>query len=90
MILARLRPLRPAGVFATLSATPTLAAQSVTIRTRSDAESSQVGFEPVGLLIQPGQIVRFVCEANQLSAAMSFVRWHTQMIRHLDRKRLEA
>jgi plastocyanin len=58
----------------------------VTIRTRSDAESSQVGFDPVGLLIQPGQIVRFVCEANQLSAATSFVRWHTQMIRHLDRQ----
>jgi plastocyanin len=31
---------------------------------RSDAEGSRVGFDPVGLLTQPGQTVRWVCDAN--------------------------
>ena len=36
---------------------------------RSDVEGSHVGFDPVGLLIQPGQTVRFVCEANYHTTA---------------------
>jgi plastocyanin len=36
----------------------------VEIRMRSDEEGSQVGFDPIGLLLQPGQTVRWRCEAN--------------------------
>jgi len=36
----------------------------VEIHMRSNAEGSHVGFDPVGLLIQPGQTVRWVCAAN--------------------------
>ena len=36
----------------------------VEIHMRSDAEGSHVGFDPVGLLIQPGETVRWVCDAN--------------------------
>ena len=36
---------------------------------RSDADVARVGFDPVGLLIQPGRTVRFVCEANYHTTA---------------------
>jgi plastocyanin len=31
---------------------------------RSDPEGAQVGFDPIGVLLQPGQTVRWVCEAS--------------------------
>jgi plastocyanin len=36
----------------------------VEIHMRSDPEGSHVGFDPVGLLIRPGQTVRWICDAN--------------------------
>src|SRR4051794_11176381 len=69
MILTRRSLLRLSGVFASLSVAPAPAAGAVTIRLRSDTEGSHVGFDPIGLLIQPGRIVRFVCEANYHTTA---------------------
>lgn len=43
---------------------PIQAQEPVTIRMRSDADGSHVGFDLAGLLIQPGRTVRFLCEAN--------------------------
>lgn len=40
------------------------AAEVFEIRMRSDASGGVVGFDPVGVLLQPGQTVRWVCEAN--------------------------
>jgi plastocyanin len=68
MILARRSLLGTAGLFATVVA-PALAAGPLTIRLRSDAEGGHVGFDPIGLLIQPGRTVRFVCEANYHTTA---------------------
>ncbi|MBX6742709.1 MAG: plastocyanin/azurin family copper-binding protein [Acetobacteraceae bacterium] len=34
------------------------------IRMLSDEDGSHVGFDPVGLLLQPGQTVRWICVAN--------------------------
>lgn len=39
-------------------------AGTVEIRMLSDEDGSHVGFDPVGLLLQPGQTVRWVCVAN--------------------------
>jgi plastocyanin len=64
MILARRRLLRIGGAFAILPAEVSAAEEPVTIRMRSDADGGHVGFDPVGLLIQPGRTVRFLCEAN--------------------------
>lgn len=36
----------------------------VAIHMVSDQDGSQVGFDPIGLLIQPGQTVRWICDAN--------------------------
>ncbi|MFL5287939.1 MAG: plastocyanin/azurin family copper-binding protein [Rhodopila sp.] len=36
---------------------------------RSDADGAHVSFDPIGLLIQPGQTVRFHCEANYHTTA---------------------
>jgi plastocyanin len=36
----------------------------VEIRMRSDTDGAHVGFDLVGLLIQPGQTLRWICEAN--------------------------
>ena len=47
---ARLRPVRASGI--------------VEIRLRSDALGTHVWFDPIGLLIEPGQTVRWVNEAN--------------------------
>ena len=38
--------------------------QVVEIRMKSDAGGGVVGFDPVGVLLQPGQIVRWICDAN--------------------------
>jgi plastocyanin len=40
----------------------------VEIRMRSDTDGGRVGFDPVGLLIQPGQTLRWICEANYHTA----------------------
>jgi plastocyanin len=36
----------------------------VEVHMRSDAAGAHVGFDPIGLLIEPGQTVRWVCDAN--------------------------
>jgi plastocyanin len=41
----------------------------VEIRMRSDADGGHVGFDPVGLLVQPGQTLRWICEVNYHTAA---------------------
>ncbi len=64
MRLARRRLLHLGAATAALYAEPIRAETPVTIRMRSDADGGHVGFDPVGLLIQPGQTVRFLCEAN--------------------------
>jgi plastocyanin len=64
MILARRHLLHLGGVWAIAPAVGSQAHQPVTIRMRSDTEGSHVGFDPVGLLIQPGRTVRFLCETN--------------------------
>src|ERR1039457_548900 len=69
MILARRRLLRLGGVFTLLHAEPIRAQEPVTIRMRSDTDGAHVGFDPVGLLIQPGPTVRFLCEANYHTTA---------------------
>jgi plastocyanin len=69
MILPRRSLLHMAGVFAALPVGSAPAAGPLTIRLRSDAEGSYVGFDPIGLLIQPGRTVRFVCEANYHTTA---------------------
>jgi plastocyanin len=40
------------------------AADTVEIHTKSDPDGSVVGFDPIGLLIAPGQTVRWICDAN--------------------------
>ena len=40
------------------------AADIVEIRMQSDASGSRVYFDPIGILIEPGHVVRWVCEAN--------------------------
>ena len=40
------------------------AAKAVEIRMRSDPDGAHVGFDPIGILIEPGQTVRWVCDAN--------------------------
>lgn len=39
-------------------------AEPAVVHMRSDPEGSRVGFDPVGLLIEKGQAVRWTCEAN--------------------------
>lgn len=41
---------------------------AVEIRMRSNADGSWVGFDPVGLFIEPGRTVRWVCKANYHTA----------------------
>lgn len=40
------------------------AAGRVEIHMKSDPSGGVVGFDPVGVLLQPGQIVRWICDAN--------------------------
>ncbi len=48
----------PAGVFAQSSD------HVIAVHMKSDAVGAVVGFDPVGVLLQPGQIVRWICDAN--------------------------
>lgn len=58
------RALGGAGL-ALLAGAPALAAdQPIVIRMVSDPDGSHVGFDPIGILIRPGQTVRWVCESN--------------------------
>jgi plastocyanin len=36
----------------------------VVIQMKSDTQGSHVGFDPIGVLIQPGQTVRWICASN--------------------------
>jgi plastocyanin len=38
--------------------------QVVEIHMRSDAAGAHVGFDPIGILIEPGQTVRWICDGN--------------------------
>lgn len=40
------------------------AAEFIEIHMKSDPEGGVVGFDPVGVLLQPGQTVRWVCDDN--------------------------
>jgi plastocyanin len=53
-----------AGVAASALVRPARAADVVEIRLRSDALGTKVWFDPIGVLIEPGQTVRWVNEAN--------------------------
>ena len=39
-------------------------AKMVEIHMRSDADGAHVGFDPIGILVEPGQTVRWICDAN--------------------------
>jgi plastocyanin len=41
----------------------------VEIHMRSDSDGAHVGFDPVGLLIQPGRTLRWICDANYHTTA---------------------
>ena len=67
--LSRRTALRAGGLLLAGLAAPALirrarAAGVVEIRMRSDPLGTQVGFDPIGVLIAPGQTVRWVNEAN--------------------------
>lgn len=51
-------------VVAAAAGPPGRAAAVFEIRMRSDPNGGVVGFDPVGALLQPGQVVRWICEAN--------------------------
>jgi plastocyanin len=57
--------LRTGGVWVACLAAPRLArsASLVEIRMRSDVRGEHVGFDPIGVLIQPGQTVRWITES---------------------------
>jgi plastocyanin len=69
VICVRRHLLRLGGAVVILRTVPSSAEAPVTIRMRSDEDGANVGFDPVGLLIQPGQTVRFHCEANYHTTA---------------------
>jgi plastocyanin len=69
VIFARRHLLGLGGAFVIAHTGASPAGVPVTIRMRSDADGAHVGFDPVGLLIQPGQMVRFHCEANYHTTA---------------------
>lgn len=53
------------GLFlGTLFGSRARAADVVEIHMKSDPSGGMVGFDPIGLLIQPGQTVRWICDAN--------------------------
>jgi plastocyanin len=53
-----------AGLAARAAPRPVRAGGVVEIRLRSDTLGTTVGFDPIGLLIEPGQTVRWVNQAN--------------------------
>jgi len=69
MTLIRRRLLQLGGTLALLRPETIRAEEPVLIRMRSDGDGAHVGFDPVGLLIQPGRTVRFLCEANYHTTA---------------------
>jgi plastocyanin len=69
MMLIRRRLLQLGGVLAILRPEPSRAEEPVVIRMRSDGDGARVGFDPVGMLIQPGRMIRFLCEANYHTTA---------------------
>ena len=38
--------------------------QVVEVHMKSDAAGGLVGFDPVGVILQPGQVVRWICDSN--------------------------
>jgi plastocyanin len=66
--LGRREALRTGGLLLAALAAPATVrpalADIIAIRLRSDALGTQVWFDPVGVLIEPGQTVRWVNEAN--------------------------
>jgi plastocyanin len=67
--LSRRAALRAGGFMLAGLATPALvrparASEIVEIRMRSDPLGTQVAFDPMGVLIEPGETVRWVIEAN--------------------------
>jgi plastocyanin len=63
--MTRREILRAGGLWAAGLAAPRLgrSASPVEIRMRSDARGEHVGFDPIGVLIQPGQTVRWITES---------------------------
>jgi len=51
--------LLPHGWYVALAAT-----EVIDVRMRSDEQGGMVHFDPIGVLLQPGQRVRWTCEAN--------------------------
>lgn len=47
-----------------LPAVARAADDALVIKMVSDPQGSRVGFDPIGLLVKPGQRIRWVCEAN--------------------------
>jgi plastocyanin len=63
--MTRRELLRTGGLWVAGLAAPRLgrSASLVEIRMRSDARGEHVGFDPIGILIQPGQTVRWITES---------------------------
>jgi len=63
--MTRRELLRAGGPWLASLAAPRLArsASAVEIRMRSDARGEHVGFDPIGLLIRPGQAVRWIMDS---------------------------
>src|SRR5262249_60334019 len=63
--MTRRELLRVGGVWVACLAAPRLArsASVVEIRMQSDVRGEHVGFDPIGVLIQPGQTVRWITES---------------------------
>lgn len=69
MMLIRRRLLQLGGLLAIIRPEPIRAEEPVLIRMRSDGDGAHVGFDPVGMLIQPGRTIRFLCAANYHTTA---------------------
>lgn len=53
-----------AGALLTCTSTTAAFAQVFEIHMKSDPMGGIVGFDPIGVMLQPGQIVRWICDAN--------------------------
>jgi plastocyanin len=63
-MLTRRMLLAAGGLALTAAAAARAADGVVTIHMVSDPQGSHVGFDPIGVLIAPGQTVRWVCDSN--------------------------